>query len=456
MKSKLLICSLILLSGCAVSKTYLNEDAARKLYCQGLLYESEGKAKEAIPYYQKALRSDPSSAEIRTKLGIAYLKTGSLKKAKRFFQSALKNDAKNKRALQGLALLYLTGKERSLAIKQYEKLIHLFPDDSSSYLILSDLYTKEGNLQKAIVLYEKIIAFFPENALVHYNYGLLLENAGNSDVGEKELRRATEIQPDFVKAHLALALIYEKQKKYTEAIVQYQAVLRNKQKNPLIYQQLARLYLETERKEEAKKVLEKALEVGIKNWQVYCSLALIYFDEERLDSAKAFLEKALSLENNSTTHFYLAVILDKEKQKEKTISHLKEAIRLNPDNGPALNYLGYLYAEEGVNLKEAERLVKKAIKLEPNNGAYLDSLGWVYFKLGKLKKAKILLEKAASLERDAEIYEHLGEVYCRFSLYFEALAAWAKSLELKPTEKTRKKLDAVYKLIKNRIRIGSD
>ena len=161
------------------------------------------------------------------------------------------------------------------------------------------------------------------------------------------------------------------------------------------------------------------------------------------------LEKALSWEKNSTIYFYLALILDKEDKKEETISHLKEAIRLDSNSHLALNYLGYLYAEEGINLKEAEKLVKRAVRLEPNNGAYIDSLGWVYFKMGKIKKARIFLEKAADLERDAEIYEHLGEVYSKSRLYLNALAAWARSLELKPSEKIRRKLESVYKLIRN-------
>ncbi|KKU44508.1 MAG: Pyridine nucleotide-disulfide oxidoreductase, partial [Microgenomates group bacterium GW2011_GWA2_46_7] len=59
-----------------------------------------------------------------------------------------------------------------------------------------------------------------------------------------------------------------------------------------------------------------------------------------------------------------------------------EIFELGPDNPEALNYLGYIYAEENRNLDEAEQLVKKALDIDPDNGAYLDSLGWVYYKKG--------------------------------------------------------------------------
>jgi len=430
----LFLFSLTFFYGCAVGKTHLDQDSAYKLYCQGMLYENEGKSKEAISSYQRAFTSDPSSAEILRKLGTTYLKARSFKKAKKFLFLALKKEPGNKKALQGLAILYLVQKKVNLAIEQYEKLVQLFPEDPSSYLILADLYARKKNLPKALQFYRKSTTFFPENGILHYNYGFLLEQSNQEDAAERELEKAIELQPNFVRARLALAIIYEKRKKYSRAIAQYQKILNLDKTNPLIYQQLARLYLEVNERKEAKKVLEKAINSGIKDWRICCSLAFIYYQEEEFDSAKLLLTEALSRENNSTVHFYLALILDKEKQREGTINHLKQAIKLDSDSHLALNYLGYLYAEEGINLREAEKLVKRALKLEPSNGAYLDSLGWVYFKMGKTEKARIFLEKAADLEKDPEIYEHLGEVYCKKKLYLDALAAFAR--------------DAVYKLIK--------
>ncbi len=204
--------------GCAVGKTYLNQDSAYKLYCQGLLYENEGKSKEAISCYQRAFTSDPSSAEILRKLGTTFLKTGSLKKTKKFLFLALKKEPGNKKALQGLAILYLMQKKVNLAIEQYEKLVQSFPEDPSSYLILADLYARGKNFPKALQFYRKSTSFFPENGILHYNYGLLLEQSNQEDAAESELEKAIELQPNFVRARLALAIIYEKRKKYYRAI----------------------------------------------------------------------------------------------------------------------------------------------------------------------------------------------------------------------------------------------
>ena len=43
---------------------------------------------------------------------------------------------------------------------------------------------------------------------------------------------------------------------------------------------------------------------------------------------------------------------------------MKETIKLNPKHANALNYLGYTYAEKGVNLNEAISLIKRALEIK--------------------------------------------------------------------------------------------
>ena len=91
---------------------------------------------------------------------------------------------------------------------------------------------------------------------------------------------------------------------------------------------------------------------------------------------------------------------------------MRKAIELNPSNAPALNYLGYTYAESGTHLGEAEKLIKRALVIEPEDGFYVDSLGWVYYQKGEYRKAVDELEHAVNLTGDdPTITEHLGDAY---------------------------------------------
>jgi Flp pilus assembly protein TadD len=77
-----------------------------------------------------------------------------------------------------------------------------------------------------------------------------------------------------------------------------------------------------------------------------------------------------------------------------------------------MNFVGYSYAEQGVRLEEAERLVRRALELKPRSGHLLDSLGWVLLRRGEHRRAVEVLEQAESLAGpNATIQEHLGDAY---------------------------------------------
>jgi Flp pilus assembly protein TadD len=109
---------------------------------------------------------------------------------------------------------------------------------------------------------------------------------------------------------------------------------------------------------------------------------------------------------------------------------MKKAIELNPQNAPALNYLGYTWAEMGVQLDEAESLILRALKLEPNDGFYIDSLGWVYYQKGDYARAVEQLERAVEITvDDPTIIEHLGDAYEKVGKPDRALARYREALK---------------------------
>lgn len=112
---------------------------------------------------------------------------------------------------------------------------------------------------------------------------------------------------------------------------------------------------------------------------------------------------------------------------------LKRAVEIAPEEATALNYLGYSWAERGLNLDEAFKLINKAVELEPQSGAIVDSLGWAQYQLGRFTEAVVNLEKAASLApADATVTDHLGDAYWRLGRQIEARYQWRRALELKP------------------------
>ena len=127
--------------------------------------------------------------------------------------------------------------------------------------------------------------------------------------------------------------------------------------------------------------------------------------------------------------------------------YLRKAIELSSKNElpDVYNALGYLYAQQGIKLDEAAKLVQRALKSSPTSGAYLDSLGFIYFKQGKLNAAIEYLELANRyLPETPEILLHLADAYLQKGLEEKALQTLEQAIQLEPDNaELRQKFDAV-------------
>jgi len=124
----------------------------------------------------------------------------------------------------------------------------------------------------------------------------------------------------------------------------------------------------------------------------------------------------------------------------------EDLLEVEPDFAPALNYLGYMWAEQGENLDQALVLVRQAVTLDPDNGAYADSLGWTHFQLGQYEEAQDHLERAVELVGDdAIVFEHLGDLYEALGRLDEARELYrrALALEAENAEEVRRKLEGL-------------
>jgi len=170
--------------------------------------------------------------------------------------------------------------------------------------------------------------------------------------------------------------------------------------------------------------------------------------------------------------YVLSYIYSQARQNGKAEEQLELILKTDPNNATACNDLGYLWADQGKNLKEAEDLVKKALDLDrqqkksgpplagagpdadKDNAAYVDSLGWVLFRRGRVNEALKELERAATLPEgeDPVIWDHLGDVYYRLEMHDRAQESWQRALHFYEQEK-RRKMDQRYKDLRHKLKL---
>lgn len=119
---------------------------------------------------------------------------------------------------------------------------------------------------------------------------------------------------------------------------------------------------------------------------------------------------------------------------DKGIVYCEKALAANPNDPVTLNNVGFVYADNNVELQRALGLVLKANLLKRNQGYIIDSVGWAYYKLGQFEEARPHLERAAKMTPgSAETRYHLGALYSRLGLRREARIELEAALSYEPS-----------------------
>lgn len=172
---------------------------------------------------------------------------------------------------------------------------------------------------------------------------------------------------------------------------------------------------------------------------------------KRYDEAIAVYKDAIAASPDDTgVMFQFGAALDRAGKRPDAQKVFRDLIAKDPLDANALNYLGYMLAEQGTSLDEAVTLIQRALKVDPENPSYLDSLGWAYFQQGQLDLADAPLSTAAGqLPKNSVIQDHLGDLRLRQNRRAEAVEAWQRALagdgDGIERAKVQKKIDGVRK-----------
>jgi len=352
------------------------------------------------------------------------------------------------------------------AIKALEAMRKLDTDNETPLLLLHQIALQQGNTLRAEQLLRDHIDTHPQAVLSRNALGRLLVNSGRT-------REAIIIYQGLVRdtggnreALSALGLLYYQLKDFENAASQFRKALKNSPDDQSRFY-LAACLEALERKDEADKLYqlidkkspayvdaqlrlagmafaakesaaaEKRVKAIISDFSnsadAYILLSSIYLTQQKHRKLLTETEAALSLPNvPSRLLFNRAVAHEYFKEYEKVEESLKQLLSKEANNSEALNFLGYIYAEQNIKLYEAEALIRRALNEKPDDGYYLDSLAWVYYQRGEYGKAIKIQSKAIShISDDPVMHEHMGDMLWKNGNKPKARDSWQKALDLK-------------------------
>ena len=282
-----------------------------------------------------------------------------------------------KTAVQGAAeVLYGLGSTGSgqgdeLAAMIYLQMsLFLDPGNPLAIISLAGLYENIKQGEAAIALYRSMPETSPLRANADVQIGLVLDSLGQSEEAIKHLTAISTARPQDIDALNALGNIQRARKEFAEAVTTYSKIIASSPSN------------------------DRAL------WPVY---------------------------------YFRAISYERQKIWPKAEADFLKALELYPNQPLVLNYLGYSWADQGVNLDDAFRMLQKAVELRPTDGYIVDSLGWAHYRFGRYEEATKDIEKAVQLKpADPTINDHLGDIYWKTDRKLEAQFQWNHARDLGP------------------------
>jgi len=300
----------------------------------GLIEARQEHYKEAVPLYRKALEMNPNVPGLRMNLGLALFKDGQLNEAIPEFENLLKNAAPDSPNAQRLNILIGMA---HYGLGQYQDAVPYLKtaagqDKANLPLRLalahSCLWSKQ--LQCVMDVYHEILSLNAESAEADMIAGEALDEMKDNEGSTKMFRAAVAANPKEPNAHFGLGYLLWTQKKYPEAVAQFQAELANDpgHAQSMLYEGDSDLQLN--KPDEAKPLLENAVKLDPSQWLAHLDLGIIDSDAGRNEEALRELELAAKQQpNDVNVHWRLARLYRTMGRKDEAKAEFDKASKLN-------------------------------------------------------------------------------------------------------------------------------
>ena len=282
-----------------------------------------------------------------------------------------------------------------------------------------------------------------------YGIGSTLTRRGGEDLALVYLQLSLYLVPNHPLALLSLADLYESVKKPQMAIKVYERVPASSPLKRNAQIQLAIDLDAADRTDDAIKILKGVTTDDPKDIEAIMALGNIERGRKKFADCTTTYSQGIDIlpketdKNTWVYYYYRGICEERDKQWNKAEADMRKALDLQPEQPHVLNYLGYSWIDQGINLDEGMKMIKRAVDQRPDDGYIVDSLGWAYYRIGNYEDAVKNLERAIDLKpEDPTINDHLGDAYWRVGRTLEAKVQWAHARDLKPEPEDLPKIEA--------------
>ena len=424
----------------------IDATAASLLY---QIYLGSDRLSDAMEVAEWWADREPESLHARVAMANAYQRLGRTGDAEHALREALAQDPGNLRIYDTLARSLAERGDRSAEIELYEEVLQLHPRHRATLVALGEAYLAQNDLEGAIVVFEEIERYYPDDLHSIVRLGFLTYEAREFGEAARRFERVLEVSPNEHEIAFFLGIVRRRNGDEDGAVEAFARIPSDHDRYSEARMQIAAVSERRGDYADALVEIESVIAVEpSRDLDLYKAALLAKAGD--FDGAIEHLESMLSGESGDDEVFYnLGVIYGEARRIDEAVQYMQRALDENPDNASALNYVGYTWAEHGVNLDEAEVMILRAIEIRPDDGYIADSLGWVYYMRarplvasGRSREAQAYIERALEELKRAEqltggdpvVSEHLGDIYLLLNQKELALERFEEALQMDPRE----------------------
>ncbi len=405
----------------------------------------------AVKWYKGLLREHPNRGSWLVALAETYLDLQQFEKSAEIFEALLKGAGKAGRSAAyrlRLISIHAAAKQIDRAVEQARAWLEAEPGNRTARRMLIEALHEGGDHDQAIQLAEEWLASGGKDEasqaversgqFLHERRSLVITTYVAADRHQEALARLVawlEEDPRNASLLRQLWLVLSDAKRLDEAIELCRNAIASSDEPQMYQLMLAQTLLDADQYDGVLETLDELGQAGqgelVSRLRIMTLLEAKRYDEA-VQAAKRSAGRVQGDDARLAVSRLLVLVHQRRGHMDRACKELEQIYEMQPKDPGVNNDLGYTWADEGLHLEKAERMVRYALGEEPRSAAYMDSLGWVLYKKGDFEGAVHYLSKATRAQNgdDPVIYDHLGDAYWRLGKKDQAKASWKKAIDL--------------------------
>lgn len=375
------------------------------------IYDQMGDKKKEEAVLMALVAEHPLELSYKVMLGNWLFQNGKKKRALQEYKAVLREEPDNPYAQLSLLDYYRDVRDLKMVDQLTENILQSKKTEKETKMallrqVIMDNQNESGkDSLEVLKLFDKVLASPQEDAdivLMKAAY-LTLQGYPKNEIN-MVYEQAIEIEPDNIRARLALLQNIWEDKEYDKVI----------------------------------EVCRPAQEYNPEEMAFYYYQGFAQYMKHDNDAALTTFRKGVSqIKPDSNpdivSDFYAVMgdILHEKGLDKEAFESYDSCLQWKPDNFAALNNYAYYLSEKRKDLSKAEQMSYKTIKAEPNNATYLDTYAWILFQQERYQEAKIYIDQTIKNDKapSGVVIEHAGDIYFNAGEPEKALEYWKQASE---------------------------